>query len=128
MTVRSILNTKGHQITSVEPDVKLSAAIKLLGEKKIGAVLVMNQSRLEGILSERDIVRVLGERGAGVLEEPVSEVMTRKVVTCKETDTGGRAHGDDDNRQVSPSARDRERQGGRPDLDRRHRQAPRPGI
>ncbi|MGY4623676.1 CBS domain-containing protein [Bradyrhizobium sp. USDA 4486] len=87
MTVRSILNTKGHQIMSVEPDAKLSDAIKLLGEKKIGAVLVMNQSRLEGILSERDIVRVLGERGAAVLEAPVSEVMTRKVVTCKETDT-----------------------------------------
>ncbi|MDA9533364.1 CBS domain-containing protein [Bradyrhizobium sp. CCBAU 25338] len=87
MTVRSILNTKGHQIVSVEPDAKLAATIKLLAEKKIGAVLVMNQSRLEGILSERDIVRVLGERGAGVLEAPVSEVMTRKVVTCKETDT-----------------------------------------
>ncbi|MDA9421927.1 MULTISPECIES: CBS domain-containing protein [Bradyrhizobium] len=87
MTVRSILNTKGHQIVSVEPDAKLAATIELLGEKKIGAVLVMNQSRLEGILSERDIVRVLGERGAGVLEAPVSEVMTRKVVTCKETDT-----------------------------------------
>jgi len=87
MTVRSILNTKGHQIMSVEPDAKLAAAVKLLAEKKIGAVLVMNQSRLEGILSERDIVRVLGERGADVLDEPVSEVMTRKVVTCKETDT-----------------------------------------
>ena len=47
----------------------------------------MNQSRLEGILSERDIVRVIGERGAGALEEPVAQVMTRKVVTCKETDT-----------------------------------------
>jgi CBS domain-containing protein len=87
MTVRSILNTKGHQIMSVEPDAKLAVAVKLLGEKKIGAVLVMNQNRLEGILSERDIVRVIGERGAGALEEPVSQVMTRKVVTCKETDT-----------------------------------------
>ncbi|MBR0811552.1 CBS domain-containing protein [Bradyrhizobium diazoefficiens] len=87
MTVRSILNTKGHQIMSVGPDAKLAAAVKLLADKKIGAVLVMDQSRLEGILSERDIVRVLGERGAGVLEEPVAQVMTRKVVTCKETDT-----------------------------------------
>jgi CBS domain-containing protein len=87
MTVRSILNTKGHQIMSVEPDAKLAAAVKLLGEKKIGAVLVMNQSRLEGILSERDIVRVLGERGAGVLDEPVSAVMTRKVVSCTQSDT-----------------------------------------
>ena len=87
MTVRSILNTKGHQIMSVAPDAKLAAAVKLLAEKKIGAVLVMDQSRLEGILSERDIVRVLGERGAAVLDEPVSGVMTRKVVTCKEADT-----------------------------------------
>jgi CBS domain-containing protein len=87
MTVRSILNTKGHQVMSVEPDARLSAAIKLLSENKIGAVLVMNQNRLEGILSERDIVRVLGDRGAAVLEEPVAQVMTRKVVTCKETDT-----------------------------------------
>ena len=47
MTVRSILDTKGHQILSVEPDVKLSAAIKILGERKIGAVLVMNQGRLK---------------------------------------------------------------------------------
>src|SRR5215831_499649 len=87
MTVRSILDTKGHQIMSVEPDAKMSAAVKLLGEKKIGAVLVMNQSRLEGILSERDIVRVLSERGAEVLDEPISNVMTRKVVSCRPSDT-----------------------------------------
>jgi CBS domain-containing protein len=87
MTVRAILDTKGHHITSVEPDIKLSAAIKLLGERKIGAVLVMSHGRVEGILSERDIVRVLGDRGARVLEEPVSAVMTRKVVSCRQSDT-----------------------------------------
>jgi CBS domain-containing protein len=89
MTVRAILDTKGHHITSVEPDVKLSVAIKMLGERKIGAVLVMSHGRVEGILSERDIVRVLGERGARVLEEPVSAVMTRKVVSCRQSDTVG---------------------------------------
>ena len=87
MTVRAILDTKGHQIESVEPDAKLSAAIKTLAERKIGAVLVISQDRIEGILSERDIVRVLGERGAAVLDEPVSAVMTRKVVSCKQADT-----------------------------------------
>jgi CBS domain-containing protein len=87
MTVRAILDSKGHHIQSVEPDAKLSAAIKILAERKIGAVLVMNNGRIEGILSERDIVRVLGERGAGVLDEPVSVVMTRKVVGCKRSDT-----------------------------------------
>ena len=87
MTVRAILDTKGHHIQSVEPDAKLSAAIKVLAERKIGAVLVMNKDRVEGILSERDIVRVLGERGAAVLDEPVSEVMTRKVISCRQSDT-----------------------------------------
>ena len=89
MTVRSILDTKGHSILSVEPDAKLSAAVKVLGERRIGAVLVMSQGRLEGILSERDIVRVLAERGAKVLDEPVNSVMTRKVVSCRESDTVG---------------------------------------
>jgi CBS domain-containing protein len=87
MTVRSILDTKGHHVQSIEPEAKLSSAIKTLSERKIGAVLVMNEGRIEGILSERDIVRVLGERGAKVLDEPVSGVMTRKVVSCRPTDT-----------------------------------------
>ncbi|HEV7879935.1 CBS domain-containing protein [Bradyrhizobium sp.] len=87
MTVRAILDSKGHAILSVEPEAKLSAAVKILSERRIGAVLVMSGGRIEGILSERDIVRVLGERGAAVLDEPVSTVMTRKVVSCREKDT-----------------------------------------
>jgi CBS domain-containing protein len=89
MTVRAILDSKGHQVESVEPETRLSAAIKLLSERKIGAVLAMSKGRIEGILSERDIVRVLGERGASVLDEPVSAVMTRKVVSCRQADTVG---------------------------------------
>ena len=87
MTVRAILDTKGHNILSVEPEARLTAAVKILGERKIGAVLVMNRGRIEGILSERDIVRVLAERGAAVLDEPVVNVMTRKVVSCRQNDT-----------------------------------------
>jgi CBS domain-containing protein len=87
MTVRAILDTKGHQVQSVEPGAKLVDAIKILSERRIGAALVLSQGRIEGILSERDIVRVLGERGASVLEEPVSSVMTSKVVSCREKDT-----------------------------------------
>ena len=87
MTVRSILNTKGHQVMSVQPDANLAAAVKLLGEKKIGAVLVMNQTRLEGILSERDIVRAVSMHGADALALPVGQIMTREVETCGEDDT-----------------------------------------
>ena len=88
MTVRSILDSNGQHVESIQPGAKLSDAVKLLGEKKIGAVLVLNMGgRIEGILSERDIVRVLSERGADVLDEPVSAVMTRKVVSCRSADT-----------------------------------------
>ncbi|MBV9565951.1 MAG: CBS domain-containing protein [Bradyrhizobium sp.] len=87
MTVRAILDSKGRQVLNLGPEAKLSEAIKLLGERKIGAVLVMDRGRIDGILSERDIVRVLAERGAAVLDEPVSAVMTRKVVSCSQSDT-----------------------------------------
>ena len=88
MTVRAILDTKGHQVESVQPGAKLAAAVTTLGEKRIGAVLVLNVAgHIEGILSERDIVRVLSERGAAVLEEPVSNVMTKRVVSCRPSDT-----------------------------------------
>ena len=87
MTVRAILDIKGHQVESVEPQTTLADAAKLLADRKIGAVLVMSGSRMEGILSERDIVRSLGERGATVLTEPVSGVMTRRVVSCRPADT-----------------------------------------
>jgi CBS domain-containing protein len=88
MTVRAILDTKGHQVESIQPGAKLSAAVKVLGEKRIGAILVLNMAgNIEGILSERDIVRVLAERGAAVLDEPVSTVMTKKVVVCRPADT-----------------------------------------
>lgn len=87
MSVRTILETKGRDVFTIAPDMALSAAIKLLSERRIGAVLVMNQKRLEGILSERDVVRVLATRGAGALDEPVSAAMTRKVITCREADS-----------------------------------------
>jgi CBS domain-containing protein len=87
MTVRAVLGTKGHQVISVSPDAKLSAAVKILSERRIGAVMVMSGQKIDGILSERDVVRVLGERGAAVLDEPVRSMMTAKVITCHETDT-----------------------------------------
>ena len=89
MTVRAILDTKGHQVVSVALDAKVSAAVKILSQKRIGAVLVMNGSKIEGILSERDVVRVLGERGGSALDEPVKSAMTAKVITCRESDSVG---------------------------------------
>jgi len=88
MTVRTILLGKGRDIVSIDPNSSLGSAVKLLAERRIGALLVLGaERRIVGILTERDIVRVLAQRGAAVLDEPVGQVMTRKVVTCTETET-----------------------------------------
>jgi CBS domain-containing protein len=88
MTVKSILALKGYDIVTIEPAATLTAAARLLAERRIGAALVLGvEGRLAGILSERDIVRALAERGAAGLDERVDQVMTRKVFTCAESDT-----------------------------------------
>jgi CBS domain-containing protein len=87
MTVHAILESKGNKIVAVSPDESLADAARCLSKRRIGAVLVMKEGRLEGILSERDVVRVIGERGAAALDEPVRSVMTRKVMTCRRNET-----------------------------------------
>jgi CBS domain-containing protein len=87
MTVANILAAKGRDVVTIEPSASLADAAKLLAEKRIGAVLILGADRrIVGILSERDIVRALAERGADVLGEPVSMAMTRKVSTCNEAE------------------------------------------
>src|SRR5712671_5387171 len=88
MNVTTILSAKGGDVISIEPAATLETAVRMLAERGIGALLVLGPDRrLVGILSERDIVRVLAEQGAGVLAQPLSQVMTRKVVTCSPSDT-----------------------------------------
>ena len=88
MTIKSILTHKGSNVVTIEPTANLAAAAKLLAQRRIGAVVVAGlDRRVIGILSERDIVRALAEHGGAALEQPVSQVMTRKVATCTETET-----------------------------------------
>jgi CBS domain-containing protein len=88
MTVSIILAAKGRDVVTVEPNATLKSAVALLADKRIGAVLILGvDDRVAGILSERDFVRALAERGASALGEPVSQVMTRKVSTCTEGET-----------------------------------------
>ena len=88
MTVRSILDEKGHDVVTLRPDATLAEATRLLGERRIGAVVVTRGDRkIEGILSERDIVRASGEHGADALDLAVGKVMTARVRTCRETST-----------------------------------------
>ncbi len=90
MTVKTILSHKGSDVATVEPAATLGKAIGILAERRIGALLVLGPDRrIAGIVTERDIVRELAARGADALEEPVSQVMTRKVVTCDCADSVG---------------------------------------
>jgi CBS domain-containing protein len=90
MIVKAILSAKGGDVISIDPTATLDTAVKTLSEHKIGALLVLGTDRrVIGILSERDIVRALAARGARVLSEPLAQVMTRKVVTCSESDSVG---------------------------------------
>jgi CBS domain-containing protein len=88
MTVNDILLDKGNQVFTIEPTATVAVAVRKLAERRIGALLVTGADRhIVGIISERDIVRMLDERGAAVLDIPVAEVMTRRVITCDRHET-----------------------------------------
>ncbi|WP_114284455.1 CBS domain-containing protein [Candidatus Halocynthiibacter alkanivorans] len=89
MLVSQILNSKTEVgVISIRPDATLTAAAELLSSKRIGVVIVSKEEgKPLGILSERDIVRDLGEKGPACLSGLVSQLMTKKMVTCVGTDT-----------------------------------------
>jgi CBS domain-containing protein len=88
MSIKTILSTKGSEVVSIDFTADLGSATKLLTKHRIGAVVVVGVGgRLAGILSERDIVRTLAERGGTALQLPVEQVMTRNVSTCDVNDT-----------------------------------------
>jgi CBS domain-containing protein len=88
MTVKAILSRKGTDVVTADPSVSLGDAVKLLAARRIGAVVVTGADRrIVGILSERDVVRALADKGPAALQAPISEVMTRKVTTCAIGDT-----------------------------------------
>jgi CBS domain-containing protein len=88
MSVKDILAEKGTTVFTVGPDDSLSDAVRILGENRIGAVVVTSATgAIKGILSERDIVRHLSKDGPQVLMRSVSTAMTAAVQTCKPHET-----------------------------------------
>jgi CBS domain-containing protein len=88
MTVRKILNLKGPGVVTIAPDRSLHEAIAVLTAEKIGALIVTGpQGEVVGILSERDIVRLLANKDANRFDNPVSSAMTSAVKSCKPEDT-----------------------------------------
>jgi CBS domain-containing protein len=87
MTVKAIMSAKGGEVVTIQPNTDVAAAAKILAEHKIGALVVIGADRrVVGIVSERDIVQELAAHGAAALQMPLTEVMTRKVMTCSPSD------------------------------------------
>jgi CBS domain-containing protein len=83
MNVDQILSIKGRNVVSIEAGHSLGEAARILSERRIGAVVVVDHRQpVAGILSERDIVKAIATNGARALEEPVSRFMTMEVITC----------------------------------------------
>ncbi len=81
MTIAAILNNKGHEVVELGPEASLQDAASLLAERRIGCVPVIEDGKVVGILSERDVVRSIGTGGAAALSRPVRELMTSPAVT-----------------------------------------------
>jgi CBS domain-containing protein len=87
MTVSAILSAKGSDVATAQPHLALSEIARILAGKRIGAIVITGEDgALAGILSERDIVRAVAQRGPAALEDAASEHMTAKVVTCTRGD------------------------------------------
>jgi CBS domain-containing protein len=83
MRISDVIRAKGNAVVTVEPQMDVRTLLGVLAEHGIGAVVVSSDgTTVEGIVSERDIVRALADRGATVISEPVSAIMTGDVKTC----------------------------------------------
>lgn len=88
MTVKSILEEKGRDVVTLGPSETIESAIRTLAERRIGAlVITTGDNRIAGILSERDVVRIIAAEGADALKKPLSSAMTARVRTCAENHT-----------------------------------------
>jgi CBS domain-containing protein len=87
MLVSQILKTKGDLVFTATPAETVGAVAALLHSRRVGALVVLENERVAGIVSERDIVRAVAEEGAGALGKPVSCCMTLDVVYAEPGET-----------------------------------------
>ncbi len=87
MRISNVLRSKGATVATITPETSVAGLLTELSVHNIGAMVVVSPDGLLGIVSERDVVRMLHEMGAELLRRPVSEIMTTLVATCSPDDT-----------------------------------------
>ncbi len=80
MRIKKLLDEKGHEVYSTTPDTMVYDALKLMAEKEIGALVVLDNGKMVGIISERDYARKVILKGKKSKHTPVREIMTTNVV------------------------------------------------
>ena len=88
MNVASILKVKGKSVATARPDETIESISQKLAARKIGAIVIVgDEGEVAGIISERDIIRAIAEKGGSALHLPVSDVMTKSVMSCNVAST-----------------------------------------
>ncbi len=83
MRVKKLLDKKGHDVYTVSPDAMVYDALKLMAEKEIGALVVVEDGKMVGIVSERDYARKIILKGKASKDTAVREIMTSKVISAR---------------------------------------------
>jgi CBS domain-containing protein len=87
MRIADVLRSKGAAVTTINPEATVRELLAGLAEQNIGAMVVVGDEGVVGIVSERDVVRQLHAHGPSVLTRPISTVMTATIATCTKSDT-----------------------------------------
>jgi len=87
MRIAEVLRKKGSDVATISPDATVTELLAVMAERNVGALVVVENERIVGIVSERDVVRRAHERGAAILSAKVAEIMTTDVATCDPAET-----------------------------------------
>lgn len=83
MNILEVIRRKGSEVLGIAPEATIGELVNTLSEGNVGALVVMDGDQMVGIISERDVMHGLAKRGAALLQEPVSSIMTQEVQTCE---------------------------------------------
>jgi CBS domain-containing protein len=87
MKVEGILRSKGTNVVTVNPSATVGSIVQRLYQERIGAMVVMENGRVLGMISERDVIRGLADHGPAILDRQVADLMTRLVHSCSRDDS-----------------------------------------
>ena len=101
MSVEAILAAKGREVRTVAPEATVGEALRRMRDERVGALVVSQDgATVAGIVSDRDVLHAIADRGAAALDEGVRDVMTKKVLTCSARDPVGAVMATMTNRRI----------------------------